>query len=75
MSDDRSRLLRLHELPLAEIYERRVGWHWEIFTKHSDGIERPLSPINPRFWRWVTAARLAMSMRSEMHTAAWIALE
>lgn len=66
------KLADLDALPLAEIYTRRVGLRWRLFTKHSDGIERPLT--HARFWRWTVAARLASAINTELETAAWIAL-
>jgi hypothetical protein len=70
-----TRLKRLNLLPLTTVYARRVRLHWEIFTRASDKIERPLSPINPKFWRRLSAERIVSAMRAEINTAAWIALE
>jgi len=52
---------------------RRDSLRWRIFERGYDGIERPIHPIAGRFWRWMTAARLAQEFNRVARDACWFA--
>ena len=64
----------LAALPLAKARAERYGLRWQVVIRASDNIDRPISFIGCRFWRWISAARIAQAINSEIRTAAWIAL-
>lgn len=69
------RLKRLRALPLSRAKAVRAGVRWQVVvTSGDDGIDRPISFIGCRFWRWITAARIAQAINTEVQTAAWIGL-
>lgn len=41
---------------------RRIGMRYEIHVEGSDGLVRPT--YTGRYWRWITAARIAQAMWS-----------
>lgn len=78
MSDANARQTRAFDLMMSaatRFEARRVGLRWQIFTIAADGIERPLHPCNMKFWRWITAARLAGELQSNHNTGIWIGAE
>jgi len=60
-------------------YEKRVGWHWEVWFCRSDSSADPASgatewkAVSTRFWRWKTAARIANEMWTAFNDGVWIA--
>lgn len=60
-------------------YEKRVGGRWEVWFCHSDSSPDPASGATEwkassnRFWRWITAARIANEMWCAFNDGVWIA--
>jgi len=60
-------------------YEKRVGWRWEIWFCHSDESPDPANGAtewrasSARFWRWISAARLASEMWGSFNDGVYIA--
>ena len=52
----------MSDVETAPYIVRRVGLRWRIYhVGEDDNIVRPIHP-SLRFWRWITAARLASCM-------------
>lgn len=60
-------------------YEKRVGWHWEVWFCHSDNSPDPHSGATEwkasavKYWRWINAARAANDAWSAFNDGVWIA--
>ena len=56
----------------VEYLPKRAGWcNWQVvWTDPADGIERR-AVWGVRFWRWITAARVAQDMTVQARTAFW----
>jgi hypothetical protein len=60
-------------------YAKRVGWRWQVWFCRSDESADPASgatewmATSTRFWRWITAARIANEMWSAFNDGVWIA--
>lgn len=60
-------------------YEKRVGWHWEVWFCHSDSSPDPNSGATEwkasavKYWRWINAARAANDAWCAFNDGVWIA--
>jgi hypothetical protein len=60
-------------------YAKRVGWRWQVWFCRSDESADPASgakewmATSTRFWRWITAARIANEMWGAFNDGVWIA--
>jgi len=59
-------------------YPKRIGIHWEVWFCHSDESADPASgatewkAVTTRFWRWITAARIANEIWSAFNDGIWV---
>jgi len=60
-------------------YEKRVGWHWEVWFCRSDSSADPASGATEwkasavKYWRWINAARAANDAWCAFNDGVWIA--
>lgn len=60
-------------------YEKRVGWHWEVWFCRSDSSADPASGATEwkasavKYWRWINAARAANDAWCAFNDGIWIA--
>lgn len=58
-------------------YEKRVGWHWEVWFAYQDESVDPHSRANEwkassvKYWRWINAARSANAMWKAFNDGIW----